>query len=256
MLYTLNFRKLFEAILMALSRRQKISIIPVLLYWPTIFILTHMPVPRLIFRTVRASDKILHFIAYFVLVFLLWFAVSPGKKVSWRRAAVWWVLLVVIWYGVFDEWLQGYVGRNPDVMDFFANLAGTLTCLVLLSIFSFWCVSLIVTGVIIFVLTNPVWSNTAALLPAVDAMIHLFSYALFSILWVRGMQRFLPVRASQVRWLMVALAGPTGFLLLVESLSVISGRGFGLLGAVISLTGIAVVVAVIFVTALFRRKWA
>ncbi len=241
---------------MALSHRQKISIIPVLFYWPAIFILTHMPIPRLVFRAVRASDKTLHFIAYFVLVFLLWFAINPDKKVSWRRAAAWWVLLAVIWYGVFDEWLQGYVGRDPDVMDFLANLTGTLTCLVLLSIFPFWCVSLIVTGAIIFVLTNPVGANAASLLPAANAMIHLFGYGFFSILWIRGMQQLLSVRAPQVRWLMVALSLPIIFLLAVRLLSAITGGGFGLLSAIISLIGITAVVAAIFVTALFRRKRA
>lgn len=172
------------------------------------------------------------------------------------RAAAWWVLLAVVWYGVFDEWLQGYVGRDPDVMDFLADLAGTLTCLVLLSIFPFWCVSLIVTGAVIFVLTNPVRAKAAALLPAADATIHLFGYGLFSILWIRGMQRLLPVRAPQVRWLMGALALPIVFLLAVRLLSAITGRGFGLLGVITSLTAITVVVAVIFVTALFRRKRA
>ena len=215
-----------------------------------------MPIPRLVFEAVRASDKTLHFIAYFVLVFLLWFSIAADKKVNWRRAAAWWVLLVVVWYGVFDEWLQGYVGRDPDIMDFFADAGGALACLVLLSIFPFWSVSLIVTGVIIFVLTNPVRPNVVALLPVSDVIIHLFGYGLFSILWIRGMQQLLPVRAPQVRWLMWALALPAVFLLVVRLLSAITGRGFGLLGAIISLAGITVVVATVFLMALFRRKRA
>ena len=241
---------------MALSRREKISVIPVLLYWPAIFILTHMPIPRLVFRAVRASDKTLHFIAYFVLVFLLWFAIAADKKVNWRRAAAWWVLLVVVWYGVFDEWLQGYVGRDPDVMDFFADVAGTVVCLVLLSIFSFWSVSLIVAGAVIFVLTNPVRANAVEPLPAVNAMIHLFGYGFFSMLWIRGMQQLLPVRAPQVRWLMVALSLPIGFLMALELLSAVAGGGFRVSYIIISLIAIAAVVATGFVMAILRRGFA
>jgi len=124
---------------MALSYRQKVTIILLLLYWPAIFILSHIPlenVPGWVIR-IDVSDKFLHYLGYLVLVFLLWFVISPGRKVNWRRASVWLVLLVVVWYGAIDEWLQGYVGRCPDIMDFLADLSGALTGLILLSIFRF-----------------------------------------------------------------------------------------------------------------------
>lgn len=115
---------------MVLSRRRKLTIISLLLYWSGVFILTYIPVPQLVYKA-QVSDKSLHFLVYLVLVFLLWFAISPNKKVNWRKAAVWWVLFVVVWYGVVDEWLQSYVGRTCDIMDFFADLAGTLAGLIL-----------------------------------------------------------------------------------------------------------------------------
>lgn len=240
---------------MVLSRRQKLTILLLLLYWPGIFILTHIPVPRLI-RQMQVSDKTLHWLAYFVLAFLLWFAISPHRKVNWRKATVWWVLFVVVWYGVFDEWLQGYVGRNTDIMDFFADLAGTLTCLIMLSIFSFWRAALILTGTFIFAAANLTRVSIAEILPTISVAFNLFSYSFFSILWVEYIRRFIRVCAPEVKWLKIALVLPAAFLLTVRLFSVILGRGFGLTDTVVAATGIGIVVATYYITAFFRCRIA
>ena len=73
--------------------RQKLCIIPVLLYWPVLAILTSIPIPQLV-RRAGVSDKVLHFLAYLILFFLLWFAVSKGRKAKWGRPAIWWVFLM------------------------------------------------------------------------------------------------------------------------------------------------------------------
>ncbi len=230
---------------MVLSHRQKLTIMPLLLYWPAIFILAHIPIPQLV-RQAHVSDKILHFLAYLILVFLLWFAVSPDKKVNWRRAAVWWILFVVVWYGALDELLQGYVqGRSCDVRDFLANLAGVLTGLVLFSFFTFWPVLLVVTGVTIFLLTNLTRANPAELLPVTNTVFHPFAYGFFTIVWIRNMYRFLPQKAPKPKWLIVALALPIGLLLSVKLFSVISGRYFGLRDVIISVAAIAAVVVTV-----------
>jgi len=237
---------------MALARRQKLVLICLLLYWPAIFILAHIPVPQF-FHGAQVSDKTLHYIAYFVLVFLLWFAVGPDRKVKWRRAAVWCVLLVVVCYGALDEWLQGYVGRNADVMDFFADLAGALTGLVLLTIFSFWPAALVVTGAAIFVLTNFIRGGLADVMPLANMIFHLFVYGLFSLLWTGYMRDLLPIKAPEPRWLVGALSLPIGFLSAVELFSALAGNDFRLSHVIISATGIAAVVITIYAIALFRR---
>ena len=238
---------------MVLSRRQKLTLIPLLLYWPAIFILTHIPLAHIANIQIPASDKTLHCLAYLVLVFLLWFAISPDRKVSWRKSAVWWVLFVVAGYGGFDEWLQGYVGRSPSVMDFLADLAGALTGLVLLSIFPFWPVSLVLASVAIFILTNFSQANLADQLPVTNAAFHLFAYGFFSLLWTRYMYHLLSIKAPQPRWLIGALALPIGFLLSVELFSAVAGNGFRLSRVIISAVGITAVIAVVFLTALFRQ---
>jgi len=162
---------------MTLLRRQKLTVTSLLFYWPSLFVLTHISPAYVQGWTVRVdvSDKILHYFAYLVLVFLLWFATNPYKKVNWRKAAVWWIILVVVWYGVFDEWLQGYVGRDCDVMDFFADLAGALTSLIILSIINFWLASIIITGISIFVLTNLTQISSVELFP-VTAILFVFFF--------------------------------------------------------------------------------
>jgi len=239
----------------ALQHRQKLTIIFLLFYWPTLFILAHIPIPLFV-RRAGVSDKSLHFLAYLILVFLLWFAISPDRKVNWRRATVWWILLVMVWYGAFDEWLQARMGRSGDVADFLADLAGTLTGLILFSFFTFWPVLLVVTGITIFLLTNLARVNPADLLPITSTAFHLFAYGIFTILWIRHIHHFLSIKAPQPKWLIVTFALPTGLLLAVKTYSVISGRYFGIGDVVLSAIGIAAVVVTIFLMAVFRRCFA
>ena len=237
---------------MVLSRRQKLTVISLLVYWPGAFILAHIPIPQLVYK-IGVSDKSLHFLGYLILIFLLWFAISPDKKVNWRKAAVWWVLFVVVWYGVVDEWLQSYVGRTCDVMDFLADLAGTLAGLILFSFFTFWPALLVVIGTTIFNLTNFTRANLAELVPVTNAMFHLFGYGFFAILWLQNIHIFLPIKAPKLKWMITALILPIGFLLIVKVFSVIFGKEVVVKEVIVSVAGIAAVVVTTYLIALFRK---
>ncbi len=238
---------------MALSRQQKVTIISLVSYWLTLFILTHIPVPLFV-READVSDKSLHLLMYLILVFLLWFAISPDKKVSWRRPAVWWVLFAIVAYGILDEWLQGYVeGRSSDLMDFVTDLAGTLTGLIMFSFFTFWPAALLVAGTVIFGLTNITRANLADVMPITNAMFHLFAYPIFTMLWIRYVQLFLELRPPKPKWLITALAAPIGLLLTVRLFSVILGKDFSMPDIIISVAGIVVVAATIYLAALFYK---
>jgi hypothetical protein len=244
----------FQAILMTLSLRQKITTALLVIYWPTLFILAHIPIPQFV-RQAHVSDKILHFLAYLILVFLLWFTISPDKKVSWRRAAAWLVILVMIGYGAADELLQRYVaGRSCDIRDFAADLVSALTGLILFSIFSFWPAALLVAGVTIFGLTNISRVNLARMLPITNAMFYLFSYAIFTMLWLRFVHLYLTPKPPKPKWLITALALPMGFLLAVKLSSIILGKTFGLRDVILAVGGIATVVGAIYLTTLFRWR--
>ena len=225
------------------------------LYWPTLFILAHIPIPQFV-RQAHVSDKSLHFLAYLILIFLLWFTISPDKKVSLRRAAIWWVFLVMIVYGAADEVTQGYVGRSCDIKDFAADLVGVFTGLILFSFFSFWPAALLVAGATIFGITNVSCTNLATVLPVTNAMLHLFGYAIFTLLWLQFIHLHLSLKPPKPRWLITALALPLTFLLAVKLSSAILGRGFKPTDVILAVGGIAAAVAAIYLTTLFRRRAA
>ena len=176
---------------MTLSHQQKIAACVLALYWPALFILTHIPMP-LVVQKADVSDKSLHFLAYLILAFLLWFVVSGDQKVNRRRPALWLVLFVIVVYGILDEWLQSYVaGRSCDVRDFFMDLAGALAGLILSSFLTFWPAGLLVASIFIFGITNVSRVNLAELLPVTNAVFHLFAYAILTVLWIQCTHLFL-----------------------------------------------------------------
>ena len=237
---------------MALSRRHKAIVILLLVYWPALFVLAHIPIPQLV-REAGVSDKSLHFLAYLILVFLLWFAVSSDKKVNWRRGTTWWILLVVVLYGVVDEFFQPYVGRTRDAMDVAANVAGALAGLALFSIVSFWPAALLVAGIVIFGITNIARASIADLLPITNAMFHLFAYGIFAALWIRCIHLFSPTKAPDVRWLIASVSVPTSFLFAVKLCSAILGRDSTAIDIIISVGAIAAVVAIAYLAILRAR---
>jgi VanZ family protein len=236
------------------SRRQQLILIPLLIYWPTLFVLAHIPIPQLV-RKAGVSDKIIHFVAYLVLVFLLWFAIGSDRKVTWRRATAWWVLLVMVCYGVIDELLQGVVsGRSCDAMDFLADLAGVLTGLIIFAVFTFWPAFLIVTGITIFALTNLSRANLAELLPVTYLIFLLFSYGFFTALWIQNIHLVSSLRAPKTKWLIVASALPMSFLVAVKLFSIVAGRDFRQRDIIIAAVGVAAVVVTIYLVGLFRCR--
>jgi VanZ family protein len=238
---------------MTLSHQQKIAAFVLALYWPGLFVLAHIPIPHVV-QEADVSDKSLHFLAYLILTFLIWSTVSGDRKVNWHRAAPWLVLFVIVVYGILDEWLQGYVaGRSCDIRDFFTDLAGALAGLILYSFLTFWPAGLLAAATFIFGITNVLRVNLAELLPITNAMFHLFAYAILTVLWIQCTRLFLAVKAPKAKWLILALAGPAGFLIIVKLFSVIAGKDFALSDMIISFGAIAAVIIAFCLRALFRR---
>ena len=98
---------------------------PILLivYWVLLFTGTHLPGAAL--QGVKANDKLLHFLAFSGLAFLL--AWSLPRYVFGRIPGLLIAAAIVLTYAAVDEWTQGFVPRrNPDVADFFADSLGML----------------------------------------------------------------------------------------------------------------------------------
>jgi uncharacterized protein YfiM (DUF2279 family) len=237
---------------MILSQQQKIAACVLALYWPALFILTHIPIPRVV-QEADVSDKSLHFLSYLVFTFLFWFAVNGDRKVKWRRAAPWLILFVIIVYGILDEWLQSYVaGRSCDVRDFLMDLTGALAGLILFSFLTFWLAGLAVTATFIFGITNVTRVNLANLLPITNDVFHLLAYAILTVMWIQSMYFFTTVKAPKVNWLLLAIAGPTCFLILVKLYSVITGKDLVPSDVIIAFGAIASVVIVFYVRSSIR----
>jgi VanZ family protein len=164
---------------MAPSRRKKLSLISVIIYWPAIFLLTHIPQPKIVHQA-NLSDKTLHFMVYFILVFLLWGTIKPYSKVTWSKPAVWVILAVMVWYGVMDEWLQGLVGRTADVHDFYADLAGTVASLVVLTFLPFWPGLLTMSAMAVFVCVNSAKTDMTQLMPVTSTLLNPMIFASFA----------------------------------------------------------------------------
>ena len=235
---------------MPFLRRHKYIIAALAVYWPALFILTHIPVPQLA-RQSGMSDKTMHVLAYMVLTFLAWLALSPYKKVNWRQVRVWAILAVIVWYGFFDEWLQGHVGRSAHLMDFYADLVGALAGLAIMSIFSFWPGLLALTGILIFTVTNLSRIDTLWQIPYLNTAFHFTGYAFFTLVWIQFMHRFVTGLNSQVKWLLAALSMPFGLLCLVKACSVLMGKN---VGSIDCLTALTAIVSAVFISWLTCRS--
>lgn len=100
-------------------------------YWVFLFLCTHLPRPERL-GPVR-SDKTAHVLAFAVLALAYWKFVE-----SFRRPLpdnfVWWAAMVLFAYAAVDEYLQGFVGRGPDVADWLADVAGVAAVLIVLEL--------------------------------------------------------------------------------------------------------------------------
>jgi len=216
------------------------------LYWLSLFILTHVPVPRVV-QDADVSDKSLHFLAYLVLSFLLW-STFGGGKVKWCRPAPWLVLFAIALYGFLDEWLQGFVaGRSSDVWDFFSDLTGAVIGLLISSFLTFWPAGLAVTVIFIFGITNVTRASLANLLPVTNTMFHLFAYAILTVMWINCMHIFYAVKFLRAKWLISTMAGPIGFLIIVKLYSIMAGKKLAYLDIITAFVAITVVVVAYYI---------
>ncbi len=89
------------------------------LYWVSLFILTHVPMPK---SGGHFNDKVLHLGAYGMLAFMMTWVWSPRHKklIAWLS-----VVAICSVYGMTDELLQAPIpSRTADFWDWVADVVG------------------------------------------------------------------------------------------------------------------------------------
>ena len=92
--------------------------------------MTHLPPGQL--PPIRTSDKTLHFLSYGFLSGCFYLALWLGGMPI-RRAGLMVVFCAAV-FALFDEILQAPVGRDPELMDWVADVSAAVIAAVCLSI--------------------------------------------------------------------------------------------------------------------------
>ncbi|MCF7956940.1 MAG: VanZ family protein [Phycisphaerae bacterium] len=209
------------------------------LYWPVIFISTHIPHPRNF--GIHASDKVLHFTAYFLLGLLFWLAFYRKARPSLRDKRFYLTLFTLTAYGVLDEISQKLVGRDCSGLDLLSDFGGVLTALIVLSIFRRVWHWLILYGLLFFTMTHWPTSTPVITLPDFWKQFNLvylmIGYIVLTLLWWRS---FCPdgkfIFNKYI--LAITLFVIPFYALLDQLVDVLMGQGFQLEELVISFAGI------------------
>ncbi|MBZ0199793.1 MAG: VanZ family protein [Ignavibacteriaceae bacterium] len=107
---------------------------PLAVYWAAIAVATSIPAKSL--PKTSINDKIEHILAYFGLGFLLSFALyAQGKYIFLKNNYAISALLITLIYAVVDEIHQLLIpGRQCDILDMIADLAGAIAGIILIKV--------------------------------------------------------------------------------------------------------------------------
>ena len=106
--------------------------IPLAIYWLILFIATSIPVERL--PSIGFTDKINHFIAYFILAILVNLTLIYQRKsrLLFERAPIATIVICLL-YGALDEVHQMFVpGRFAETLDWVADAIGAAAAVLLI----------------------------------------------------------------------------------------------------------------------------
>jgi VanZ family protein len=106
--------------------------IPLIIYWVILFTATSLPVDRL--PSIGFTDKINHFIAYFILAVLLNLTLIYQRKsqLLFEKAPIA-TAVICLFYGALDEVHQLFVpGRSAETLDWVADALGTTAAVLLI----------------------------------------------------------------------------------------------------------------------------
>ncbi|MBI9070341.1 MAG: VanZ family protein [Melioribacteraceae bacterium] len=117
------------------NHKVKLVYIPLGIYWVILFALTTLPSKSL--PSVAFSDKIKHFLAYFILTILLKLTLHFQEKYNLTLKMCTVITLgIIAFYGMADEIHQYFIpGRYCEFYDWVANIAGGIVGVLLVRFF-------------------------------------------------------------------------------------------------------------------------
>jgi len=102
-------------------------------YWLLACFLTHLrKFPQSVQFKIFGKDTALHFLGFAMLCLLYWLARYRRLRPGIRQRQLWVTILIMGIYAALDELTQIPFGRQCDIMDWFSDMAGAVTGLVLL----------------------------------------------------------------------------------------------------------------------------
>jgi hypothetical protein len=207
--------------------------IGLLFYWPTLFIVTHMTLPSVVYQA-GVSDKALHFISFFLLFLLVWLCLANGR-VNWKQPRIYYILITLLIYSALDEWLQGFVGRSTDIKDWYADSAGIIFAAFLFTLLSLRPALCAATAFIIVFLTNIAKHDLSELVPVINSIFHFTAHAVFCLTWIWFISS---KKNTRCLWL-IAAAGPVALILFLRLLSTKAAQPFTNFELLLALSGAA-----------------
>lgn len=100
--------------------------LPLILWWGMMFVGTTIPGSSIPHSQLLTADKLIHTAMYLGLTLFLYRFLRKVKGVRIIQAASI-TFVILAFYGVFDEWHQGFVGRTPSQLDYIADMIGVAT---------------------------------------------------------------------------------------------------------------------------------
>ena len=122
-------------------------------YWPVMFIMTHLP-PRAL-NQIYGNDKTAHFSGFLLLTLLYWLVRYGRIRPSLRHKALYLTILLIAVYAAVDECSQELVqGRDGNIYDWLADIAGIIAGLGLVYVLRSWRQWLVAHWLVMFAVTH------------------------------------------------------------------------------------------------------
>jgi hypothetical protein len=234
---------------MKLSKERKFFTIVLIFYWVGIFFATHISVPGWT-REMGVSDKIMHFVAYLVLMLLLWLSTSFEKKADWGKIRTWALMGIVLIYALFDEASQYFIeGRSADLHDLLTNFLGAGVAMVLVTILTGWHAATILFVICPIFLPALVRSKLIAQGSVVEIAAYATAFVIITIVWIQYLSSIYKLSIKELKHIAAFLAGPAGAAAMVKIYAVFTNKPMGKTAILSTVTAIILTLIVWFLTA-------